>query len=752
MELLRIKTDDYELTLRADGAENSFRRASARNTSIERSTSYSFLGGKSNVFELAKNTNNELQSSLIPASFNTPLHPVFFENKDYYFDILFFNEVDTSPEIYTKLQEVKKSFVLRKIKGDYFLTGAINYGNDIGKTELTIRYRINGTQVNHTLLFEVFPVKLDYRSDYRSIIEDINSEFSSLVFDVLKKTYTGFSEGSEINNDLIWWAVFGRLYKDILYSAKLILNKPHNRLIRDNYFSKADRIKYLTGELEEKISEHRSNTQKYYSIERKTLTVNTPENQFFKYALFFIFQKYATIKAKLLSISGVKITDEFKQELEQVGKDFAVLTHHPFFNQITAFRGMRQESLVLQKAAGYSSFYRTWVILKKGIDFLDGVNKIEMKNIADLYEIWCFLEMKNMIGTILNNKPEEVSLAEILIEGFTVKLRSGRKSRVSFRKDNGDLIELYHELNYSDKINDNTASFTVNQEPDIVLRYTKNDLKDNHQFTYLFDAKYRVESENNENSRDYPPDDAINQMHRYRDAIFYQENNDIDKPKKEVIGAYVLFPGSDNAAETENLYFQKSIPKVNVGAFPLIPGYKKKKNSNLLYDFLKKKLEVKESLNILNEEIIPYKGMKYEDPDAMILVGFVADEKQQEYFTSGDAGIYHMPVLRKNGTPNTIRNLDKLKYFSPVINGIKEYYEIKDIRIVPRREIFDISHPLYKNVSDSYFVFELGFRKSLSHAIGTAIGGNRVFRYAKMSELRSCKTINDFKKTSQENE
>ena len=751
MDLLRITTNDYELTVRADGVDTSFRRAALRNTSIENSTAYSFAGGSVDRFELATNTNNELSNQLTDSAFNLATHPVFFENKDYYFDIVFRNQTDAEPVIHSSLQEVKKSFISRKVNDKYFLTGAINYRNDIGKSDFVIRYKREGISISQKLSFEVFPVKLDYKSDYKSIIADINKEFSSLVFDVLKKTYSGFKEGSEINNDIIWWGVFGQLYKDIIGSAKLILNKPHNRLIRDNYFSKADRIRNLNYELEEQIAEHRENTQKYYRVERKTLTTNTFENQFFKYSVLYVLQKFISIKNKLVNVSGLRMSAEFRAELEQIDKEFSVITHHPFFKQITEFKGMKQESLVLQKASGYSSLFRSWIILKRGIDFLDGVNKIELKNIADLYQIWCFIEMKNMIQKILNKKPEEINLAEILVDGFTIQLRSGRSSKVSFKKDNGDLIELFHELRYTDKISDNTLSHTVNQEPDIVLRITKNDLKENLQFTYLFDAKYRLVSDDTENGKDFPPDEAINQMHRYRDAIFYQDNQESNKPKKEVIGAYVLFPGADDADEVENLYFQKSIVKVNIGAYPLIPGAKKNHNSSLLKEFLKTTLEVKESLNILNEDVVPYKAMKYEDPDAFVLAGFVSNTDQKNYFTSGNAKVYHIPVYRPSGSINTIRNLDKLKYFCPVINGVTEYYEITDIKVIPRRDIFDRTEVgMFRDDDASYFVFTLNNKKFLTNRIETAVGGNRVFRYAKFSELRSSLTINDFNKTTQE--
>lgn len=751
MDLLRITTNDYELTVRADGVDASFRRSALRNSSIENSTAYSFHGGNVERFELIANINNELVNSLTNCAFNIPTHPVFFENKDYYFDIVFRNQTDAEPIIYSSIQEVKKSFISRKVNDKYFLTGAINYRNDIGKSDFIIRYKREGITLIQKLSFEVFPLKLDYKSDYKSIIADINKEFSSLVFDVLKKTYTGFKEGNEIYNDIIWWGVFGQLYKDILNSSKLILNKPHNRLIRDTYFSKADRIRNLNYKLEEQIVEHREYSQKYFRVERKILTINTLENQFFKYLIFYVFQKFVSIKNKLLNSFGHRISDDFKAELELIEKEFSVITHNPFFKQITYFKGMKQESLVLQKASGYASLFRSWVILKKGIDFLDGVNKIELKNIADLYQIWCFIEMKNMIQEILNKKPEEINLAEILVDGFTIELRSGRSSKVSFKKDNGDLVELFHELRYTGKIFDKTLSYTVNQEPDIVLRITKNDLKEKLQFTYLFDAKYRLVSEDTENGRDFPPDDAINQMHRYRDAIFYQDDQESNKPKKEVIGAYVLFPSADDSAVVENLYFQKSISKVNIGAYPLIPGSKKSYNSTLLKKFLKATLEEKESLNILKEDVVPFKAMRYEDPDAFVLAGFVSNVHQKKYFTSGNAQVYHIPVYRQNGSINTIRNLDKLKYFCPVINGVTEFYEITDIKVIPRRDIFDRSEVgMFRDDDASYYVFTLDNKKLLANKIETSVGGNRVFRYAKLSELRSSLSINDFNKTVQE--
>ena len=108
---------------------------------------------------------------------------------------------------------------------------------------------------------------------------------------------------------------------------------------------------------------------------------------------------------------------------------------------------------------------------------------------------------------------------------------------------------------------------TTVQRPDIVLRLSKQ-TEGNMKFTYLFDAKYRIadtdENGNRYDSRyDVPPADAIDQMHRYRDAIYYtEEGRDHEHLKKEIIAGYVLFPGRIPLealdAECGDYYYQQS--------------------------------------------------------------------------------------------------------------------------------------------------------------------------------------------------
>ena len=108
---------------------------------------------------------------------------------------------------------------------------------------------------------------------------------------------------------------------------------------------------------------------------------------------------------------------------------------------------------------------------------------------------------------------------------FSWELGKGEHSRILFRKDGVELAELVYNPKNADKENNNVGMKdlvvpTVPQKLDIVLQLTKNDLQQGMKMTYLFDAKYRIDGK--DKGVDVPPEDAINQMHRYRDAIYYK--------------------------------------------------------------------------------------------------------------------------------------------------------------------------------------------------------------------------------------
>ena len=230
---------------------------------------------------------------------------------------------------------------------------------------------------------------------------------------------------------------------------------------------------------------------------------------------------------------------------------------------------------MLQKATGYTEVYRTWTLLRRAYSLNDGLFRLQSKDIATLYEIWCFIIISHIVKEQLGMSADEVDHQNRMEMGglFTWDMGKGERSRILFKKDGVELAELVYNPKHTQQENDTTSveGFvvkTVPQKPDIVLQLVKYDIQRGMKMTYLFDAKYRIDS--NRFGVDYPPDDAINQMHRYRDAIYFQQDYGVPL-KKEVVGGYILFPGSGEPLSVQKATFYRSISEVNIGAFPLRP-------------------------------------------------------------------------------------------------------------------------------------------------------------------------------------
>ena len=627
MLVFKIEHTDFDLTVNSLTFTKAFKKARTRQSNLENSTLYLFPNGSAKVL----NPTYGIMEELSPE----PTLPVFFENADYFFDIDFKKiDDDNTPRILTRLKEIEDKFSYRP--NHKLLAGTINFGNNIGKSDLEFEYKLNGFMKSFKLGFEVFPTKLDYRNDYLKMVKDIEEAYPNLILDFLKKTYSNYSTKKGSSNDLIWWQIFGGLYDDFLKATAFILLKPHARLVKRIKFFKADKIKKLDSKQEEDIIQNRHFPNKLYRTEIKELSVDTIENRFFKHALNQTTRKYLKLKNYILYRYSNKVTSGFRKKLDSIEAQLKIYNSNPFLKKINPYHGFRQESLLIQKGTGYSTIYKNWILLNSGLSFLEGIQKLEQKNIAELYEIWCFLEVKGIIEQIVGRDPLEIDLAQIEIDDFVFKFDRGVKSRVLYRKENGDEIEIFHDYQFSKSEKDGLRSYTVNQRPDIVVKLTKNDLKEKYKFTYLYDAKYRLLSDENELESDIPPDDAINQMHRYRDAIYY--NNKLkNKPEKEVIGGYILFPGSGNIEQIKSHHFFKSISTVNIGAFPLKPN--DDINKILLKEHFQEILGYN-SENILGE-IIPQKDLSYESVNPEVLIGIVSNHKQISYFESGTELLYH---------------------------------------------------------------------------------------------------------------
>ena len=166
------------------------------------------------------------------------------------------------------------------------------------------------------------------------------------------------------------------------------------------------------------------------------------------------------------------------------------LQRNPFFRTVGTFKGLNQESLILQRATGYSQVYRTWNLLRRAYSLNDGIYRLHTKDIATLYEIWCFIEVSHIVKEQLglgNDDVEHRNRME-MNGAFTWELGKGEHSRILFRKDGVELAELVYNPKHTEKDNvhgiGNLYVPTVPQKPDIVLQLTKDDVQKGMKMTY----------------------------------------------------------------------------------------------------------------------------------------------------------------------------------------------------------------------------------------------------------------------------
>ena len=677
MELLTINHQDFTMSIECSKFDAIWDKA-VRNVGEENLTSnYSWTDGVVSVVRKDEDGNEQdiNQGETAPA--------IFFDNAEYPIWVEFGSQVKNA-RFGSMLQGDNENFSFRR----GILAGFINYGNDIGKSEILIDYNV-GTELRHFRFgFEVLSTKLNYHEHWRQIIEDIEREYRMLSLDYMKRTFHGFSpESSGGTPDLVWWSIFAEEQKKFIKAVKGIIERPRHRLHGIETYLRADKLTKVPVNLENELAEHRKEQAHLYRVEQQIQSNDTQENRFLKHALGQITNKYESLKKRIESIRGM--SDPYKEDMKEMLNTLKRLQRNPFFRTVGRFKGLNQESMVLQKATGYSQVYRTWNLLRRAYSLNEGIYRLQSKDIATLYEIWCFIEVSHIVKELLGVDVDVDHRNRMEMNGiFTWELGKGEHSRILFKKDNVELAELVYNPKHTQKENDsismeNLVVPTVAQKPDIVLQLTKQDLQKDMKMTYLFDAKYRIEGRT-PSGVDTPPEDAINQMHRYRDAIYYKEHSS-NELKKEVIGGYILFPGDGQKTDIEVSKFYKTISEVNIGAFPLRP--KDKENRKLLEHFIKELIETKSSTTI--SKVIPQKGAFIEVGDR-VLIGMVRESSRKNYlkkFEEGTADLYYTGP----SFPTSIA-LHNLHYFIPYFKGkgIRDVYEITRVRTIKGSEVKQI--------------------------------------------------------------
>jgi predicted component of viral defense system (DUF524 family) len=454
--------------------------------------------------------------------------------------------------------------------------GVLNFGAQIGRSEFLVV--IDG-EPEFAFELEVFPSKLDYAEDYNQILADVQSILTGLALEYLRSTY---QFGSRIRGtrptELEWVLLLQHVLDDLEKALHHVAQQPVRRVVRETESVRCERVKRVDSGVRRAIQRGAGSgrlvrlddgtpIREWLPEKRAQLSLDTPEHRWLSLQLGRIQRRVAALRAATVLQTTTRRRQVAVQNLERMEARLARLSS---LEPMVAADGEPPPgfaSLQLLNAPGYKEAYQACVVLALGLRVEDGPLRLSVKEISTLYEYWCYLATLRFLAETSGHSADLRDLFCIRSAGLQVDLWKGRQSTVRIA-GNGDRKIT---VRYNPSID--SRYVLVPQRPDVLISIADPDWP---QVDLVLDAKYRVDT-----SPEYilryrspgPPDDALNVLHRYRDAIVAARSDAPQSARRTVVQAVAAFPHSESEGEdfsTSRLW--QSLKGIGIGAVPLLPG------------------------------------------------------------------------------------------------------------------------------------------------------------------------------------
>jgi hypothetical protein len=478
--------------------------------------------------------------------------------------------------------------------------GRLRPGQAVGR--LRIKVVDCTTRVTGTTEIDVLAVKLDHETEYRQMLTDISSFAAEAVLQGFAPSMLDLAP-SELPVELLYlrFAMIAAYLQDPAFEAAIarVTSQPHRTWVSEQEirpigspfpagaaFRRAvcapgRRVEWVGG------SATLASLPAALTRDRTEASVDNSANQFVKFAL----ERWRAVALELfdaLSLASQKVESGPLRRGQQIAADVGAQLDeylaHPLFQEVSSLRRMPTSEQVLLKRAGYREVLRTFAMTESGPTVR--IDRVEMtdvfaasqRNIATLYEFWCFLAVVNSVGRVCG-EDRTARAFTVAADGTCMTMRSGDASKLSWSVRRGGRplrVEVFFNRTFAGA-DDRRGSWSQVMRPDCSVRIrpegsTPSRVPTQELEVWLhFDAKYRVDNllaqltsapDSDEllegsTSGGAKRDDLL-KMHAYRDAI------------SRTAGAYVLYPGSEIKDVRRHPGFKEVLP--GLGAFPLRPS------------------------------------------------------------------------------------------------------------------------------------------------------------------------------------
>lgn len=457
------------------------------------------------------------------------------------------------------------------------VAGLINFKRQVGIARFSVV--LDGVTALHVAV-EVMPTKIDARSDYVAMKADVDSAVRGLAFEYLRSTTQSVGLAQEQPRWNLEWLTILRNELSAMSDAINHINRfPHRQLRRDTRQQPIHKIRRPSTTLRKMVRRGQGHgalqdlgpfrVRSVVMSERSRESLDTAEHRWLRSRLQRINSRLARLQMDLetqlaqLESAGrsTKLIEIQINEVKAIRDRVSQLLRSHVMSAASRTAPFHISSMTLAQAPGYREAHRGVTHIDRALTVEADTNEVSYKDLDELYQIWCFISIIEVVRTALGAPSESASLFSATESGLRVSLRGGKARSVGFTSKGDTLVTITAEPRFEGP--------TGTQIPDIVIGIERSGWPE---LLIVLDAKYRIDASQRYVSRfgcPGPPIDAVNALHRYRDAVVVQ-SGETTGTRPVVRGAAVFpFPLTEEDFQKSSLH--EALPILGIGALPLLP-------------------------------------------------------------------------------------------------------------------------------------------------------------------------------------
>lgn len=425
-----------------------------------------------------------------------------------------------------------------------------------------------------TLALDVCPTKINYDRDYYALIADLQKISRDLAYDYLKSSsLVGKRDKNEKLSDVEFISALDENFKNLKASFNIIKNSPSRMIVRKNVVRRADQISSSKSSLAKNISRglgigsflkvgKNIYVRERIPVDVSAIGYDTPANRWLKQELL----KLRARVAHIISINKNTLSDRgnvfsgkrILERLRLLYTELNSMLNQNFLYEVKSTYGQINPNMEVLRKKGYKIAYKIFDSLGKSFSIADGIQLLNSRQIYELYEEWCYLKVASIISEITGCTMDPKETISITGNSFRISFSKGKQYSISINAGNEGKYKVTYNHAYQ--------TITGIHKPDIIIEINKGKIPST---VIILDAKYRLINHDRYGNpiKPQPPADAINALHRYRDAIYVINKKQRVRP---VVKGAILYPPEIDS-DLNDLPYWNSLQEVGIGAIPLIP-------------------------------------------------------------------------------------------------------------------------------------------------------------------------------------